>query len=334
MSEQSQEQTPPQTNSATAVELKKGVRFYGILTATVVLAVAISIALMPWRSWYAEYLIGVMVDKSNHPNSRNKAMYQLAELGGKQSQEAVPVYLAIINDVNDDTHARQKAHWHLTRIDAVATVEVAIQYLQQQEPVNEKVRRGVFGCLMHLGPLAKDAVPTLITILDDPNEDPPNKYLATQILGNIGPDAKQAVPAMSAYLRNVRNDEYHRRAAIESIGNLGPAAASAAPLLIEILTDKTLQRDEYTRWLDQESIIETLGKIGPASKDAVPILIGMIQGDSKYGPVQEAAGQALARIGLEQEHAGALRAFIQDGNTGTIAGHAAAYALTSFEHNR
>jgi HEAT repeat protein len=111
------------------------------------------------------------------------------------------------------------------------------------------------------GPAAVEALPVLITIVNDPNSikqirelmqtarstgrDPPeSQYVhgeaeAARALGKIAPGTPFADQAIEA-LRTVLNSEavFSRAAAVEALGQFGPKAASALPRIRELRNDR------------------------------------------------------------------------------------------------
>ncbi len=82
-----------------------------------------------------------------------------------------------------------------------------------------------------LGRIGENAVPTLITTLNDAN--PRVRAEAARALARIGPEAKEAVPALIARLDDP--DEEVRQASARALGQVGPAAAPAVPALISLI---------------------------------------------------------------------------------------------------
>ena len=102
--------------------------------------------------------------------------------------------------------------------------------------------------LLYLGPAAKDAVPSLISALQD---DGLFVRLAAAAFGQIGPDAAPAIPALVHALTNQLrfNSAY-------SLSLLGPLAKDAVPALKDALNDS----DPDVR----AKALEALQKIDPA----------------------------------------------------------------------
>lgn len=82
-----------------------------------------------------------------------------------------------------------------------------------------------------LGRIGGNAVPTLISTLNDPN--PRVRAEAARALARIGPEATEAVQPLIARLDDP--DEEVRQAAARALGQVGPAAAPAVPALISLI---------------------------------------------------------------------------------------------------
>jgi HEAT repeat protein len=87
---------------------------------------------------------------------------------------------------------------------------------------------------MALGPAARDAVPELITMLDD--SDYAVRGIASFALGRIGPEASKAIPALRKHLnvaleqtRAGRSQADETILVLFALGRMGPAARAALP---------------------------------------------------------------------------------------------------------
>jgi HEAT repeat protein len=136
-----------------------------------------------------------------------------------------------------------------------------------------------------IGPAAKVAVPALIILLHDKDNDV--RASAARALGAIGPTAIAAVPALIEELDDPWR--YVSDAAAVALGNVGPDAKNAVPALMHILQSEWL--------MNRRHAAETLGKIGPDAKAATATLVeAMIDDD---GDLREAAFAALKGIGAD-----------------------------------
>jgi HEAT repeat protein len=82
-----------------------------------------------------------------------------------------------------------------------------------------------------LGPVGKDAVPSLVSLLESRDEDV--SLTAIQSLGCIGPQAKDAVPGLIHAL----NDVHLRFWTVETLGKIGENAKPAVSALLGCMND-------------------------------------------------------------------------------------------------
>lgn len=135
--------------------------------------------------------------------------------------------------------------------------------------------------LGRLGWLARDALPTLVEVLDDPN--PRVREAVAQAIGQMGPDA---LPSLAVMLRHP--DKYVRRHAVWALGKLGPLARPLLPNLCQSLKDP----DPRTA----TGAAQTLGQMGADAADAVPALAEAMRGTNIV--LCRLAAKALSQIGL------------------------------------
>jgi HEAT repeat protein len=127
--------------------------------------------------------------------------------------------------------------------------------------------------LGNIGPDARDAVPSLIPLLNDPEmgRQPGTRIFvqpaAARALGKIGPDANAAIPALKILLGDT--DAYKRREAAIAIWRINSDVTNTLPLLVEGI----IQGDENTKW----ELIEAMAEMGSSAKDAVPALVQQLQ---------------------------------------------------------
>jgi HEAT repeat protein len=147
-----------------------------------------------------------------------------------------------------------------------------------------KARDAAVSAILRLGPKAKEAVPALISNLDDPRINVQKE--AVQLLGAIGPDAAPAAPKLASKLGDSRFTYSIApvgtgHAAAWTLGAIGPRAV---PALIDALgSDSAAARGLAA---------SILGQIGPAAKDAVPALGRLVkkEGAKKGASAVEALG--------------------------------------------
>ena len=123
---------------------------------------------------------------------------------------------------------------------------------------------GTVETLGRMGPIAKDAVQTLIDGLpewgvatggmDDIHDRVWIRSRMAWALGRIG--AKEAVPPLIKAVRAYDEEDHNpdlvegsiKQAGIEALGNIGPAASEAVPTLIEALEDSNSDVRSTAAW--------------------------------------------------------------------------------------
>ncbi|KKN23623.1 hypothetical protein LCGC14_0903050 [marine sediment metagenome] len=186
--------------------------------------------------------------------------------------------------------------------------------LRGLEEANNKMKVIIISALGGIGSDAKDAIPTLISILEFIEEinskeietkknllysksilpriklmfSALNEYFSTPVkseavkaLGRIGKDSENAISALEYALINPKF--IIRREAALSLGKLGSSAVVALPSLIEALDD----RNPDVRWRASEA----LGIIGVNTENVISGLSGLVHDKCDY--VCEAALTAL-----------------------------------------
>jgi HEAT repeat protein len=108
-------------------------------------------------------------------------------------------------------------------------------------PVRNPGRTPAAIALGEMGSAAKDAVPDLVKLLDEPpGKAGPIRFHAARALGQIGPDAKEAVPALVKLLQDSKAGP-GRRLVAEALGGIGPAAKDAVAALKEARQEPALR---------------------------------------------------------------------------------------------
>jgi esterase/lipase superfamily enzyme/HEAT repeat protein len=144
--------------------------------------------------------------------------------------------------------------------------------------------------LEELGPAAKPALPALIDVVENKENDDLTRSLAADAIGKIGPAARDAVPTLIRVARDEDNQEDLRCSALLSLGHIGGAAREATPHLIQIMGEP-LDFD-MVRW----NAAEALPKIGAPADQAVPALLALCAGKANEG-LRRPAIDSLAAYG-------------------------------------
>jgi hypothetical protein len=134
--------------------------------------------------------------------------------------------------------------------------------------------------LGRLGWLAREALPALIEVLDDP--DAKVRESAAHAIGLMGPDALPTLVVMLSH-----TDKYVRRKSVWAMGKLGPLAIPALADLCAALKDA----DPRTG----SGAAQALGNMGIDGADAVPPLAEAMRGTNIV--LCRLAAKALSQIG-------------------------------------
>jgi HEAT repeat protein len=121
-----------------------------------------------------------------------------------------------------------------------------------------------------LGPLGKDAVPSLIKLLNSPYKDV--RETAADGLGDIGPEAKAAVPFFVSLLND--SNRIVRWDAAINLGRIHSLPDLVVPALMKNLNPLNSSASS--------AIIMTLGEFGPDAKPAVPALLPFLNNMDQY----------------------------------------------------
>jgi HEAT repeat protein len=109
------------------------------------------------------------------------------------------------------------------------------------EPPRNPSRTHAAIALGKMGPMAKEAVPELVKLLEEaPGKSGPIRFHAAAALGQIGSDAKEAVPALVKLLGD-KSAGTGRRMVIVALGQMGPAAKDAVTALKEARDEPALR---------------------------------------------------------------------------------------------
>jgi HEAT repeat protein len=198
------------------------------------------------RGWVPEI---VPFLKSRDPDLAQATAFALGNLGPVADQ-AIPALLEALQDdskshaaflVLDDIGRRTPAIFR--RNPAFLATLVKLLDAKQQP----RTRAEAAGVLSRLGPAAKDAVPALITMLQEkPTAESMNNglhYSGVAALGAIGPSAKAAVPMLLSIVKQTSQDAATRQAAITSLGGIGPDAKDVVPELLALVQNTTTFTD-------------------------------------------------------------------------------------------
>jgi HEAT repeat protein len=179
-----------------------------------------------------------------------------------------------------------------------------------------KVREACAAALAAAWP-TRALIPALIGSLK--SRDPEVRFHAAQLLGRIGPEARDAIPALIAVLNEPLGDEYPTwdpaRGAARALGRMGPNQEAIAAL-VEVISPKKVEPllAGFRRPVDVGlpafdvrllvgamrimAAMDGLGDIGPAAVAAVPALIAAYPKalEVRHTMAEKVIPAALARI--------------------------------------
>jgi HEAT repeat protein len=163
------------------------------------------------------------------PPDRLDALGDLASLG-RSAKSALPVIRKLLTDT--DPTIRLQAATAIALIDPASqhAIDVLIAALADASPI---IRRTAAQCLARLGPPAAAALDPLLRLVTAPDPDANVRAAAIDAIGRLGTAAKNAIPQLIKLLE----DPGLRCAAAESLGRIGPGAGAALPALTKALSD-------------------------------------------------------------------------------------------------
>lgn len=222
--------------------------------------------------------------------------YKSADIAGE-----VPGLLAIAQDTQAPWFSRRQAALTLGRIGEPAknAIPAIVELLGERTADPEQsTQLWAIKSLALYGPVASDATPALVALLENSTQPPLPRLASIEALGRIGPARPEVVPAITraldAGLSGAADPDTLERAiaAAEMFELFGGHAASATPSLIRATTSDSV----FLR----RAAANTLGLIGPAAGPAIPALADLVLFDD-VAEVRDLAARSLGRIGPDAE---------------------------------
>lgn len=147
-----------------------------------------------------------------------------------EAVEIVPALRASLHE--EDEILRFQAVICLGRLNGKARADRLPLLIEALNDQSGLVQSGAMIALRKLGPAAKNAVPSLIRILQN---DESLIHVTASTLEAIGPEAKGIVPQLTALLKDENAEK--RRVAANILATIGHEAAAAIPMLVKTLRD-------------------------------------------------------------------------------------------------
>jgi HEAT repeat protein len=166
------------------------------------------------------------------PNFVAASAWALGEIG----PDAGPAVPALMDHLKRTAHSIRPNMPGSLRLQDV-TLEKRTWMPIALHEVSEDDRACVLLALGRIGPNAQEAVPALLEVLGDANEQSAYRCLAAEALGLIGPSAKSTVPALTRIVKDQENTDFLQAYAAEALGKIGPDAKDVLPILKETTTE-------------------------------------------------------------------------------------------------
>jgi HEAT repeat protein len=175
-----------------------------------------------------------------------------------------------------------------------------LRLLGDNSPGTESLRFWVINALERMGPRGREAVPTLLRILE--TETPQMRMHAAQGLGKLGVDEPRVGPAL---LRALANEDIKVRFSSAAALATLRKEPQAVHIVIRILETYPFKKEEMYL---KEGFIRILGLFGPQAEPAIPYLIKVcrfdgnpdVRGEAKLTLVQIGAPAFKAIPGLKE----------------------------------
>lgn len=157
--------------------------------------------------------------------------------------------------------------WHLSRAIAGFGEPIVPALTTALQHPSDEIRELAAAAMKELGPVAKIALPELVTLLDNDKTPDDVKELAIRAIIDLGPLAADATDLLLQHFSDPESSDSIRENAAEALGAIGPEAKRAVPSLLARLTE-----DETLHYL-RSKIISALVRIDPKSEEVTQVLV-------------------------------------------------------------
>jgi HEAT repeat protein len=276
--------------SAAVMNDKKGVRLFAIKTLSGINFDSVKIGPMYVR-----------VLKDPDKEIKLIALKSLAKIGPSIRELCFLPLLDVLKD--PDPEIRGSATDTLKTIGGVTAADVLVLSHLLKGSILD-ARNFALYALEQLGPLAKEAVPSLVEGIQTKND--PLRVNMVMVLAKMGPGAKDAIPALAQGMRD--NNKDFRSCCSLALGKIGEPAI---PVLAELLKDK----DPTVRSLAADGLGEIVSNaksvmplIANALKDPDPkVRSSAVAGLGKFGPEAKEVKSNLAEVLTDNDRLVRLR---------------------------
>ncbi|MDB5336823.1 MAG: lyase domain protein repeat-containing protein [Planctomycetaceae bacterium] len=192
----------------------------------------------------------------------------------------------VVKAIRHDDYIVRLRGLQLAAFPEYATPEVIEAIRPILKNITPGVRSDAARTLAKFGPAAAEAVPDLITLVNDEKEV---THFAAEALAKIAPQDEAAVTAVIKALDRADG----RDGTIVAIREFGPSAGAAVPALQKLLPEADKGREQ--------SIVLALGALGEAAKPAIPDIVQRLIHKEEF--TRQAAALALTRLKQHAEAA-------------------------------
>lgn len=192
------------------------------------------------------------------------AIFAIVKIDGEGAAEPLQKTLRS----STDPTVRLACAWGLMTLRSTDPEDIRLSVGILEEGLKHKsplVRKEAAGALALAGPAARDSVPKLVALLDDPEFEV--RWAGLQALMELGPVAITAIPRLRELLQQLPEGP-PRHAVVYTLGKIGPRAKSVAPTLLEMLHSSDEQTKAVAGW--------ALARIAPsaeADRLIIPVMI-------------------------------------------------------------
>ncbi|MGB3056582.1 MAG: HEAT repeat domain-containing protein [Candidatus Omnitrophota bacterium] len=230
-----------------------------------------------------------LIDQLKAEKTRAEAIMELIDAG----RSAVPTLLE--NLKNEDVNIRREILIVLAFAGLSAKDEISA-VIEMFKDADEGVRQAAATALANISPDAEEALPLLIAAL--PERESGLSQAAMMALARLRYISRGETDVVATLIKALLDGKRVnlRRIAVKALGQMGPEAEKAVPALINMLEDKTVQRE----------IIIVLGKIKPEPRKVVPGLMKSLE-KANYGLRSDFLRREIMKL-LSQMGPAAIRA--------------------------
>jgi HEAT repeat protein len=239
-------------------------------------------------------LLTILKESKQDPNVRRSAAQLLSQVR-PLPKPILPVFVTIINDPNAD----QSLRWAVTSAsgsagpDAAEVVPTLVRALSESPDL--QLRREACGAILGIQRNAKNAVPVLVRIINDSQDDPELRRGAVSTLGGLASQdesiASDALPVLVKVLK-YSEDRQMRILSMAYLSQIDVSGTSVDSVLVE------MAEDENQNVEGRSAAVSALGRIGQHQNISValPALLRIIRDAHQQSQLRETAASALMEI--------------------------------------